>query len=596
MKIRKLIVKNFRGIQKLEWEIYTDMVCLVGPGDSTKSTILLAMEYLFWPNWFLQISDIDFFKLNVDELIEISAIITDPPSTLVTEEKYGLFLGFWNPIDKVHEEQKDDQDQKALQIQLKVTKDIEPEWNIVSLQKDGKEPQRISANDRRLLGVARIGNFIENDLSWGRNSALMRITQKDNLEKIPSLLVDAERQIIANLKKLDFSALDDVINLIGNNARSFGMNNQDCLKASMDPARISLRQGAIALFDGELPIALRGEGSRRLLVMAAHKIAVREGAIILIDEIENCLEPYRLRHLIRQLRPKSKENHQVVFSTHSPITIEENDAQEIYVVQSNEGVTTIVNVDEDLQKIVRSIPEALLSKRIIVCEGKTESGFLISLDQEYWQKKHEQSPMEHRYSCLAEAGVMPIEISKSGGTEAPKYAAELAMLGYAVAYLGDSDTSLQPSETDLKDMGINVVLWEKGEKGVSIEERLCLDLPVDGLQKLIELAIELEVEECETLANACDKVWDRIINKIYNKTNKKITERNVEKIIQTIEIKLFRELLGEAAKGKRKTETGWFKRKDKGAALGTLVAKYLDEMEDTPTMMNLKTLENWCYE
>jgi predicted ATP-dependent endonuclease of OLD family len=43
MKLRYLKIKNFRGIKECEWWIKSDLVCLVGPGDSTKTTLLSAV-------------------------------------------------------------------------------------------------------------------------------------------------------------------------------------------------------------------------------------------------------------------------------------------------------------------------------------------------------------------------------------------------------------------------------------------------------------------------------------------------------------------------------------------------------------------------
>jgi AAA ATPase domain len=49
MQIRHISIKNFRGIQKMDWALHSQIVCLVGAGDSTKSTILDAIEYALSP-------------------------------------------------------------------------------------------------------------------------------------------------------------------------------------------------------------------------------------------------------------------------------------------------------------------------------------------------------------------------------------------------------------------------------------------------------------------------------------------------------------------------------------------------------------------
>lgn len=45
MKIRHIKIERFRGIRELEDRVGGDIVCLMGPGNSTKKTILDAVEF-----------------------------------------------------------------------------------------------------------------------------------------------------------------------------------------------------------------------------------------------------------------------------------------------------------------------------------------------------------------------------------------------------------------------------------------------------------------------------------------------------------------------------------------------------------------------
>ena len=52
MRIRHLSIQNFRGIQKLDWALpKTNLICLIGRGDSTKSSILDAIRFALFPTW-----------------------------------------------------------------------------------------------------------------------------------------------------------------------------------------------------------------------------------------------------------------------------------------------------------------------------------------------------------------------------------------------------------------------------------------------------------------------------------------------------------------------------------------------------------------
>ncbi len=603
MKIRRLEIKNFRGIHEMTWKIRGDMICLIGPNDSTKSTILCALEYLFYPNQNLTVSDVDFYNMKADVPIEISAIVSDLPKKLnspQSEDKFGLHIGFFNPQNGLLSKQKQDGFVPVLQIRLQIEKDLEAKWFIDSLQDDGRDPLTIWGADRRALGIARIGQYVDSDLSWARDSALSRLTQKDDSSKISSFLADTERAMHDNIQQEKLSMLDQTINDVKKLATEIGVEAD--LQARVNRGRVNVRQGAIGLHDGKLPFTMRGLGSRRLLTMAIHKSSVANGAVILIDEIENNLEPYRLRHLIRQIRPdKPDDKHQVIFTTHSPVAVVECKANELYVVRSSNGATDVKSVtktfegekiQEDIQKIARSISEAFLSPRVIICEGKTEAGFLIALDEDYWTEKHQDPNAGFTYQTMAEAGVMPVESPQGGGSESPNYACAMAKLGYRVAYFGDSDRGDETKQDEqMIQSGVNKIF--RWEGNTSIEERLCLDLPWEALKKLIELA--------ET--HNGEKVWNEVRCDINGKGFALSNEDDLDVLRQNISEKQLREIIGILAKGykvkngnKEKKRGEWFKRRDKSEYLGGLVAKYLDQMQDTATYRTLSALEQWAYE
>lgn len=586
MKLRKLTINNFRGIRELEWELHGNIACLVGTGDSRKSTILLALEYLFWSTWNLAISEVDFYKRKTDIPIKISAIVTDLPKKLADEDKFGLHLGFYDPDNKTFH--KDDSIQgkcvKALHICLTIESNFEPTWEVIPFQlQEQRDPQKISAIERRLLGVLRIGNYAEADLTWGKNSAMSRMTE--NVDQISEMLAGLERDILNASGNADLSTLNQAIQNFEQSCQVFGVDSGNKVQAGIDPSRVSLRQGAVTLLDDNLPLTLRGAGSRRLMSMAANKTSVKEGAIILIDEIENSLEPYKLRHLIRQLRPNKDETHQAIFSTHSSVSVVECKANELYVVQNKNGKILVIQVGAELQDIARKIPEAFLAKRTIVCEGKTEEGFLIGLDKEYWEPKRHGE--KKKYQNLAEAGATPV---LGSGHSSPKIAMALANLGYQVIFFGDSDKvdELKPSIAEMEQNKINVVLWGmNGNKGVSIEERLCLDLPLEALSEVVEWAIKIKIEDNFSEQQSTQVVWDEIYRQITISSH----DKNFQMLQNNVAESDLRQGLGKAAcKGE------WFKRRDKGECLAKLVTHYLYQMEATPTMKTLNQLEAWCYE
>lgn len=75
MRLMYLEIENFRGIQhaKLEFPKDSRIVCIIGAGDSCKSTILKAIEWALFPSWNLVATDNDFYNGKSESPISITA-------------------------------------------------------------------------------------------------------------------------------------------------------------------------------------------------------------------------------------------------------------------------------------------------------------------------------------------------------------------------------------------------------------------------------------------------------------------------------------------------------------------------------------------
>lgn len=93
MRIVALEVQNFRGIKQSEIAIPEKRVlCLVGAGDSTKSTLLEAIRWNLLQSWIINVTDSDFYQCDTEKSIIIRGTYTELPDALLSEEKYGYFL------------------------------------------------------------------------------------------------------------------------------------------------------------------------------------------------------------------------------------------------------------------------------------------------------------------------------------------------------------------------------------------------------------------------------------------------------------------------------------------------------------------------
>lgn len=89
MKIVSLSIRNFRSIQKLDWEPNAAFVCLLGKGDVGKSSVLDAIEAALSSKR-AQFFDTDFHNCNINVSIEITATVRELPSEALEEGRMGM--------------------------------------------------------------------------------------------------------------------------------------------------------------------------------------------------------------------------------------------------------------------------------------------------------------------------------------------------------------------------------------------------------------------------------------------------------------------------------------------------------------------------
>lgn len=569
MKLRHLKIERFRGIKELDWKVGSPFVCLIGPGDSTKTTILDAIDLALSPRWNLSFDDTDFYELKVDEPFSIIVTIGNLPDELKSDAKYGLVARGWNLTEGLHDEPQDG-DELVLSIRLKVDSSLEPSWTVFNEREPEGLP--IGAKDRERFGCARLGEYLDRHFAWGRGSILSKLTEeKDSLSGILAEANRAAKATIVNDQDKGLSKLRTAAKRAKEAGARLGIAPKHAYQPNLDFKAVTIGEGGLSLHDGNVPVRRTGLGSRRLLAMAMQREVSEDGGLILIDEIEHGLEPHRIRRLLQVLTEPSEsgEHRSVLMTSHAPIAIQELKAEQLRVVHSEDGITKIIAIPVDLQRIIIKTSEALLARKIIVCEGKTEIGFCRRLDK-YWAKKGRSFGLEG------------IALANGGGTGAPSVAVALRRLGYGVAFLGDSDVAICPTKEKLEMDGIHTFIWE-GD--VSIEQRLSNDLPWEGVARIIELAI---------LERGEQSVQDTIKN--YLGEQKIILQGDPIEWNKQMEEKELRKAMGIAAKEAGKSSKGWFKRIDLGEELASIVLDYYhDQLINTDLERKINGLYMWAY-
>ena len=564
MKIRKLIIKNFRGIKELDWCIPAgNIFCLIGKGDSSKTTILESIRFAFYPQWNLSLSDSDFYQCKTDDPIVIEATIGELIEEFCSLNKYGQYLRGWDATTLTLSDEPDDQLEKVLTIRLTIEKDLEPKWRVVC----DRNPEGIEfkSTDRNKVSVGMIGTYSEKQFSWANGTALAKLTDAQNLNE---LLVNASRTARNSLddnREVALKNFDEAAQKSQDVAKLLGVPVMDAYKAHLDLNSINIKIGGLTLHDGDMPLRQLGLGSRRMLLCGIQKKGLEEGHITLFDEVEFGLEPHRIARLIKHVREDITG--QYFLTTHSPIVLRELTIKELHIVHNKDGVVQIIaasdkNLEEhEVQGKIRSSAEAFLAKKVVVCEGATEVGFLRGFDD--YQLSEGKDPLSYHGVALLDA---------KGGGKVKNLAKAFNSLGYDVAVLADADADDQFSQADIDELaklGIQVQVWT--EK-LALEQRAMLDLPWANVLISVKLAHdELNQSVCDQVSSRLGEVLD-------------------ENIVNWVDSPKLRIAIGDVAKKK-----DWFKNITKGDLWFNAITPAFEDAEFLKKDLVVKLDRLWAW-
>jgi len=566
VKIRRIEIKNFRGVKELDWSLpNADIFCLIGKGDSSKSTILEAIRYAFYPQWNLTLSDSDFHQCMVAESIVIEVTIGALSEAFCSLDKYGQYLRGWDSTALKLSDEPEDHLESVLTVRLTVDKDLEPKWIVVC----DRHPDGVlfKQGDRNKVSVGLIGAYSEKQLSWATGTALAKLTEAQSLNE---LLATASRTARASLdanRPVSLKNFDAAAKKSQDIAKLLGVPVSDAYKAHLDLASINLKVGGLALHDGDIPLRQLGLGSRRMLLCGIQKMGLEEGHITLFDEVEFGLEPHRITRLIKHVREDQRG--QYFLTTHSPTVLRELTVKELYVVHNKGGVVQITSAAKDgleqleVQGKIRSSTEAFLAKKVVICEGATEVGFVRGFDDHQVGKG--KDPLSYHGVELLDA---------RGAKNIKGLAKAFKALGYEVSVLADADSPenfSQADEAELVKLGVPVVAWDNK---LSLEERAMQDLPWSAVLASVRLA------QAEFACPVRDQVYSRLVAKI----------ELAQEVGKWVESENLRTAIGLAAK-----KSEWFKNISKGDRWFSAASPNFEDREFAKKDLSVKLNKLWTW-
>jgi len=574
MQIRHLKIKNFRGIGYMAWAPRDPFCCLIGAGDSGKSTILDAAEAALNSKWF-SFSESDFLACDTSNTIEIEVTVGELSRTLKSDERFGLYIRGWTEAGALRDEPEDG-DEPVLTVRLTVDATLEPVWEIVCDRVES--PRTISNRDRALFGLVRLAGDDARHLAWGQGSVLSRLTG-DNSEAA-ARLAEAYRAARDSAELDKIQSLADGAAAAERYAKTLGAYVDGAYEPGLELGRSGLSSGSIALHDDGVPLRLAGLGTRRLATLGIQRSAITEGAIILIDEIEHGLEPHRIIGAISQLKSDQdtamvfgEPIGQVLMTTHSDIALGETAGTGLYVVNltrpGRQAILLAPAKPDPINALLRHTPRAMFARRILVTEGMTEVGMMTGI-REKWPPRHNNKPIEQ----------LGAAITDGNGNQACALALALAALGYPVALFRDSDVALTADNiADLADAEVPV--FEYGEM-LNTEQALFNVADDEAVQALLEYARSQRGE---------DAVNDNLAAKIpgLDRTNAGIDFSEWKDTFDKSGREL-RAIIAEVTSRKK-----WFKDQRIGRGLAPHAWGIAVQNPESPLAKTLAAVEAWLY-
>jgi putative ATP-dependent endonuclease of OLD family len=373
MQIRRIAIHRYRGIEDFTWKPRPGVNCLIGPGDSFKSTVLSAISLLLAPYPLGPCSEFDYHRRRLAAGFEIEAYIGSLDlGALGTEQRLPHLFGWENDHPVALPE---GTAEPVLRCRVRGTPDLEL---VYELPIEGTEqPPTFTSALRRKLTLARLAGEerASRDLRLGTGSLLDRhLKTSDMRGTVHDAIANATAEMAIPQTSQDALAAIQ---------RTFGTAGLPTdLHLGLVPTQGNALVGMVALVSGPtvteaIPITHSGSGTRQLALISLSVALVGGAPILVIDEPERGLEPYRQRAVAKQLSELAGRHGQIFLTTHSPIVLSALPPGSVWRMRP--GQEPVSFDGPPLTQLLSADPEAFFCPVPILCEGETEMGILDEL-------------------------------------------------------------------------------------------------------------------------------------------------------------------------------------------------------------------------
>lgn len=536
MQIRKLTLTQFRGFKTFEWRPHPGVNCLIGPGDAGKSSILDAVALALIPAPPPPAVESDYHGRIVEDGFRIDLVVGGL-SAPIRAGFYDRITG-WDASSGVVVDAPTEGLEEIIQVRLTGTPDLELQHTLVT--PNGTE-ETFGAAKRQQFGLClfRSGRTGGRDFRMSRGSLLQRMLGHDELR---GLATQAMREAAHTLAPPP--PIAERLASLHDQMESAGVQGDLSLGLLSSPGANVLAN--IGLFAGDpeddaLPLAYRGQGTQQIAAFVLARALAREQPIVVLDELEVALEPYRQRQLVRELRELMGVSGQAFISTHSPAVIDELDVEDLVRVEpaATAGIPATPRVfGGAVASLKQDDPEAFLCRIPVICEGATEVGLLEELLGSFAAAEH---------VSLDALGVRLVD--GGGQPRALSLAEELMASGMEIGVFLDDETEFSGRRAKLAASGACAAGLSAGR---CTEVAVAASVSLDALKELLKHP-----------GSDGSNPYDRRIQRVTERLGKQGRPTLAELVEEHGEA-LVRKAVGEAAHA----SPGWFKSREGGRLLG----------------------------
>jgi putative ATP-dependent endonuclease of OLD family len=555
VQIRRLKIKNFRGIKDLAWCPRAGLNCLTGPADAGKSTVLEAISMVLSPGPGRVASEYDYYGGAVAEGFSIEALVGKLDDKLLSAWPVAP-LYTWMAEKETVQADPDPVGESVLCIRVQGTEDLEVEHLLVD-PSEGTTP--LSPSKRQLFALSTIGpaTVAFRELRMSRGSLLERNVDREQLRGLITEAMQASRS--------GFDPPEDVKNrlqALSNSRSEIAPGTGDLRLAMLSPRGQNLL-GMLGLFsttgDTEnppVPLFNAGLGTQQLTLFTLASSLIVGTPLFVVDELESGLEPFRQRDLVARIRSAIGKDGQAFLTSHSPAAVGAIEISEMHRVDATDGTHRVVGYPASLSSIKDADAEALLCRLPVLVEGLTELGLLKVVLDDLLKKKN---------VTLDALGVRLID----GGGQPHVFPAVAALrqMGLQCGAFLDTEHAQKGKRQELaEDPNIAFGTYVGAR---CLEEALAASLPLDALDELIALPGPAGRDRTEAR-------YQQMTGMHGEQSRKRLVELRAD-----VEESECRELFARAA-----NHYEWFKNEQGGAAIGRHLVKH---HPDSPIVAAIQT-------